>query len=639
MFVENKKIILVGNPNTGKSTLFNSLTNSNEKVSNWHGVTVGVKSKKIKDKNLDFEIVDTPGLYSLFAYSNEEKITLNYLNQNKDSLIINVCDANNLKRNLILTLELLKSGFNVVLAVNMSREVKNINYEILSNLLNIKVVEIDARTTKGISKLVKIISNYNYKKTQKISKINKIIYNNCNTDEIFARICKNKQIYNYNNNDKIDKIVLNKFIFLPLFLLIICLIFYITFGPVGGLFSSIINNIFSRIVEYLRKIILCTNISYIIKMLIIDGVFVAIESVVSFIPQIVLLMFFISVLEDVGFMSRVAFMFDGLMKRVGLSGKSLFSLMMGYGCTTSAVITTRNLENSHLRKRTVLILPFISCSAKLPIFLVISSLFFDKYKYLFVFGLYIFSILISILFLIIYKKLVPNKEENFILEMPKYRMINLKKVVKDILVIIKEFLFKVGTLILFFGVIVWILQNVSIDFKFLNGENFENSILYFLCKKISFIFKPLGFESVGIVVSLILGIIAKEMVVVGLAMMNGVSGNLALLTNSLIDSASTCCFSKVSAVVFLIFILLYSPCISAIFTIKNELGTKTAVYVFVSQFLIAYLVSFIVYRLMLSLNFVFIILLFVVLDIFIVLMLRFKKKKTCWGNCNECRRI
>ena len=637
--MNNKKIILVGNPNTGKSTLFNTLTGSNEKVSNWHGVTVGVKSKKVELFNEIFEVVDTPGIYSFLAYSNEEKITLDYLNKNKDCLIVNVCDANNLKRNLILTLELLKNGFDVILAVNMHREIDGIDYGLLANELNIKVVKIDSRKIKDCLNLIKEFQNIHNQKTQKISKTNKKQVNNINNNEIFAKISKNKVNDAYLKNDKIDKIVLNKFIFILLFLSSIFLIFYITFGPIGTLISSIINNIFNKIIDNLRKIILCTNISYIIKMLIIDGVFVAIQSVVSFIPQIVLLMFFISVLEDIGFMSRVAFMFDGILKKVGLSGKSLFSLMMGYGCTTSAILTTRNLENVSLRKRTVLLLPFISCSAKLPIFLVISSLFFDKYKYLFVFGLYIFSILISVIFLIIYKKLVPSQNENFILEMPKYRKVNFKKVVKDSFVVVKEFLIKVGTLILFFSVIVWLFQNISTNFKFLNGGNFERSILYFVCEKIKFIFKPLGFESVGIIVSLFLGVIAKEMVVVGLAMMNGVSGDLSLLSSSLLDSSSLCCFSKTSAIVFLIFILLYSPCISAIFTVKNELGKKTAFYVFISQFLIAYVVSFLVYRMLLSFDFIFILLLFLFLDIFIILMLRLKKNKTCWGNCNECRRI
>ena len=638
--MKGKKIILVGNPNTGKSTLFNTLTNSNEKVSNWHGVTVGVKSKAIfNNERLNADVIDTPGLYSLSAYSNEEKITVNYLNDHKEDLIINVCDANNLKRNLVLTLELLKNGYNIILAVNMSKEVKGVDYHKLSKLLSVNIVEIDARNQKGVLELVDCVIKYQNQKTQKINKINKIMPYSIDLNKIFAEISQNKEKDCCNKTDKIDRVVLNKIVFIFIFITSLFLIFYITFGPIGALFSSIINNIFSKIIDYLRKIILCTNISYIIKMLIIDGVFSAIVSVISFLPQIILLMFFISVLEDIGFMSRVAFMFDGVLKKVGLSGKSLFSLMMGFGCTTSAVITTRNLENKHLRKRTVLLLPFISCSAKLPIFLVLSSLFFEKYKYIFVFGLYIFSLLISILFLIIYKKIVPNIEENFILEMPKYRMINIKKIGKDVLSVVKEFLFKVGTLILFFSVIVWFLQNFSIEFKFLSGKNFEKSILYFLCNKISFLFKPLGFESVGIIVSLFLGVVAKEMVVVGLAMMNGVSGDLVLLSNSLTNSSSICYFSKISSIVFLIFILLYSPCISAIFTIKNELGKKTALYVFVSQFLIAYGVSFLVSQLLIRLNFLFVILLFFVLDIFVVLMLRFKKNKTCWGNCNECRRI
>lgn len=634
-----KKIVLVGNPNTGKSTLFNSLTKSNEKVSNWHGVTVGIKSKKIKYKNLEYEIFDTPGLYSFSSYSNEEKITKDFLMKNKDALIINVCDANNLKRNLILTLELLKENYNIVLAVNMFSEIKEISYSKLENILNVKIIKIDARKKIDCENLLELVKKYNYEKTQKIIKNNKTTHLNNDINKIFAEITNNKEIKAYKTTDKIDKIILNKYIFVLIFILSIFLIFYITFGTIGSAISLNINTIFSKIIDKMRKIILCTNISDIIKMLMINGVLVAVESVVSFIPQIVLLMFFINVLEDIGFMSRVAFMFDGVLKKVGLSGKSLFSLMMGYGCTTSAIITTRNLENTNLRKRTILLLPFISCSAKLPIFLVLSSLFFQKYKYIFVFGLYVFSIIISILFLIIYKKFVPSKEENFILEMPKYRMINLKKILKDLGCVLKEFLLKVGTLILFFSVAIWVLQNFSISFQFLNGEKFDQSILYFLCEKLKFVFKPLGFESVGIIVSLFLGIIAKEMVVVGLAMMNGVSGDLILLSNSLVNVNSLCCFSSVSSVVFLVFVLLYSPCISALFAIKNEVGKKTAIYVFLAQFLIAYFVSFLVYKLLLNFNFLFVVLLFLFLDIFIILMLRSKKKKTCWGNCNECRRI
>lgn len=638
--MKNKKIILIGNPNTGKSTLFNTLTKSNEKVSNWHGVTVGVKSKEANIDNECFEIVDTPGVYSFSAYSNEEKITMDYLKQNQNEIIVNVCDANNLKRNFILTLELLKNGIDVILAVNMSAEVDNYDYKKLSKMLNIDIVEIDARNSKGVVNLLNIIKQKNNEKTQKISKIIKKQVQNSKMDEIFAKIEKNNNIDNYVLTDKIDRIILNKFNFIIIAFALIFLIFYLTFGPFGMWFLSILNSFFSKIFSILRKIILCTNISHIIKIFIFDCIFVAVESVVSFIPQIVLLMFFISALEDIGIMSRIAFMFDGLLKKIGLSGKSLFSLMLGFGCTTSAVITTRNLENPYLRKRTALLLPFMSCSAKLPIFLVLSSLFFEKFKYLFVFGLYVFSIFISIIFAVIYKKIVPDKNEILILEMPKYRKLNFKKVIKDVLNVLKEFLVKVGTLILFFSVCVWLLQNFSIELKFLNGENFDKSILYYFCDKIVFLFKPLGFYSVGIIVALILGVVAKEMVVVGLAMMNGVAGGMVELSTSLISVNSLCSFSKTSAIVFLVFVLLYSPCISALFTIKNELGKKTAVYVFVAQFIIAYLVSFLVYRILLKPNILIFISLFLFVDILIYFVIKSKKEKfKCWGNCNACRRI
>lgn len=638
--MKNKKIILIGNPNTGKSTLFNALTKSNEKVSNWHGVTVGIKSKQTNINNEEFEIADTPGVYSFSAYSNEEKITMNYLKQNSNEIIVNVCDANNLKRNLILTLELLKNGIDVILAINMSAEVKNYDYEKLAKLLNISVVEIDARSNNGITNLLNVIEQKIKEKTQKITKTNKKTIQNIQINEIFAKIQKTNIEDNYVKNDKIDKFVLNKFNFLIITFASLFFVFYLTFGPFGMWFSSIINYFFSQIVAFLRKIILCINISYIIKIFIFDCVFVAIESIVSFIPQIVLLMFFISMLEDIGLMSRIAFMFDGVLKKIGLSGKSLFSLMLGFGCTTSAVITTRNLENPNLRKRTALLLPFMSCSAKLPVFLVLSSLFFEKYKYLFVMGLYLFSILISIIFACIYKKLVPDKKEILILEMPKYRKLNFKKVIKDVFNVLKEFLIKVGTLILFFSICVWLLQNFSTNFQFLGGENFDKSILYFLCEKIMFLFKPLGFYSVGIIVALMLGVVAKEMVVVGLAMMNGVGGGMIELSASLVLETSICSFSKISAVVFLIFVLLYSPCISALFTIKNELGKKTALYVFVAQFTIAYVVSFIVYKILVKPEILILLFLFLFVDILIYFVIKSKKEKTsCWRNCNACRRI
>lgn len=633
-------IILVGNPNVGKTTLYNTMTKSNEKASNWHGVTVDAKSKKYKFNSEEFLVTDLPGMYSLSGYSNEEKIANKYLFEHKNDVIVNICDANNLKRNLMLTAELVKNCFNVILAVNMCKEAKY-DYNALSKIFGIKIVEIDARKKSSVDVLKEeICKNINYQNLNKNVIFSNNKQKNVNFDNILSILSKSNN-NSYARSDKIDKIVLNKFLFLPIFLAIIFICFYLTFGQVGSFISSCFSYLIEKIFWCIELFLSKLNIADAIKNFIIDGVLGAALTVANFIPQIVLLMFFINLLEDTGYMSRVAFMFDGLLKKVGLTGKSLFSILMGYGCTASAVMTTRNLENKNLRKRTALLLPFSSCTAKLPVLLVISSLFFEKYKYLFVFALYIFAVLISVVFACIYKKFIPDKEDVFILEMPKYRMCNLKKITMDTLSVIKDFLIKVGTMILLFSSIVWVLQNFSCNFNYLAGENFEQSILYFFASKISPIFGVIGLGQAGVVSALLLGIVAKELVVVGLAMMNGVSGSLSSLSESLLLESSVCSFSPASSVVFLVFILLYSPCISAISAIKNEFGAKTSIYVFVVQFLISYVISFIVYRLLININFIYILLAFIVVDIIIgfVLKLSKKKKLRCLGNCNACRKI
>lgn len=630
----SRKIILVGNPNTGKTTLFNTLTNSDEKVSNWHGVTVGEVSKKFTYKNEEYVVSDIPGMYSIEGFSNEEKIASKILEKNKNELIVNVCDANNLRRNFILTKQLIDNGYKIIIVVNMVNENSNYDLNKLSKETGVNVVGIDARNKKNVENLLKIIKNTYNEKPQNIYKNNE---KDIDINKILQNSCKNTNITGYEHTDKIDKFILNKWLFLLIFISTIFIIFYITFGPVGNAFSYIINYIFNKIIYYLQKLISCVNISNIIKIFLFDGVFVAIESVLSFVPQIILLMSFFNLLEDVGFMSRVAFMFDGVLKNFGLTGKSLFSLIMGYGCTTSAVMTTRNLENRSLRKRTILILPFMTCSAKIPIFLVISSLFFEKYKFIFVFALYIFACVLSLFFAYIYKKIIPDKNADFILEMPKYRLPNVKKIIKDTSSVLKEFLIKIGTMILLFSIIVWILRNFTPSLQFLNGGNFDKSILYILAEKLTFIFKPLGLNNVGIVIALILGVVAKEMIVVGLAMINGVSGLGVSL--SLINASSICSFNLVSSIVFLVFVLIYSPCISSVISIKNEIGFKTAIYVFVSQFLIAYLVSFIVFKTLTDFRYIFAFGFFLVLAILLSVVLRLKSKNNCRGNCNACRRV
>ena len=631
------KLLLIGNPNTGKTTLFNTLTNSYEKASNWHGVTVDVRSKKYKFKNQEINVCDLPGVYSLEGYSKEEKIATDFLNKNNTDLVINICDENNLERNLILTMQLIEAGFNVVIAVNMINKKELYDYNKLEQILHVKIIKIDARKKSGVSEIKQFVFDYyNKEKTQNKSKILKISYQN---NQIIKIIAKNKNDA-YRLSDKIDKFILNKFIFICVFVLSLFLIFYLTFGAFGSAISNVLNMIFNLIAEKLRQIISRTNINILIIDFIFDGIISAVLSVISFVPQIIILMFFLNLLEDIGFMSRVAFMFDGALKKVGLSGKSLFSLMMGFGCTSGAILTTRNLENVTLRKRTIFLLPFMSCTAKLPVFLVVTSLFFEKYKFIFVFGLYLFSIFLSLIFSIFFKKIFPESNDFFILEMPKYRFPNFKKIVTDIWIVIYDFITKIGSVIILFSGVIWLLQNFNFNLEYLSGKNFENSILYFFASKISFVFKPIGLDNVGVVCALIFGFVAKEMVLVGLAMINGVAGeSLAVLSASLISGSSVCSFSLVSSVIFLVFVLLYSPCISAITTIKNELGFKCAISVLILQFLTAYLVSFILFLLLQNFSFLISVLLFLLLAVFIIFVLRLGRKKKCIRGCNACRKV
>lgn len=584
-------------------------------------------------------MTDVPGMYSLDGYSNEEKIAANFLNQNKDALVVNICDANNLERNLKLTTELKSAGFNVVLAVNMFNEVQH-NYKKLAELLDVVLIEIDARSKKSVACLKETIFKVlqQKKKNESVKIINKNV-EKLNYKDIFYKI-KSKNENNYKFTDKLDKLVLNKAFFLILFFLIVFLIFYITFGQVGEWVLSGFEWCTGKIFGVLGKIIEASKMSAPVKSFFIDGLLAAVQSVLSFIPQIVMLMFFLNLLEDTGFMSRVAFMFDGAMKKFGLTGKSLFSLMMGFGCTTGAVMTTRNLENKNLRKRTALLLPFMSCTAKLPIFLVISSLFFENYKFLFVFLLYVFGVALSLVFALIYRRFVPDSNDLFILEMPKYRFPNLNKILRDTFKIVVDFLIKVATTILIFTSAIWVLQNFSIRFEFLNGENFENSILYFISSKISCVFGFIGLKNAGIVAAIIFGLVAKELVVVGLAMINGAAGSLEVLKLSLLSPSSVCHFTPVTSIVFLVFVLLYSPCVSALGAIRSELGVKTMLYVLVVQFLLSYFVSGMVYGVLTSTTFAIILLSIILLDIMSIFVLKLvRKKKSCWGNCNGCGKI
>lgn len=601
-----RKVLLCGNPNTGKTTLFNTLSKSNEKASNWHGVTVGVKEKVFKIKDENFILCDLPGIYSFNGLSEEEKISSNYIIENKDEMIVCVVDANNLKRNLLLVLEIKNITNNLIVAVNMANEVKCLDEKKLSENLGVKVVCIDARKKKSVNKLKSAICDFNIKTLKQNNEFSGFLSNVINDkldkfenyvqdkfgyiDELLVKSGYDK-IGAYGQS-KLDKVLLNPFLAPLIFLGIMALTFFITFGFIGEIFTSMFNGFMNGVAEevfsFLSVKLKNDNLLLFLK----EGIISGVLTVLGFLPQILLMSLCLNILEDFGYLSRVSVMFDGYLKKIGLSGKSIFSLVMGFGCTTSAVITTRNLGLKEERGKTVLALPFVSCSAKLPVYSVICSVFFAKYKAFCVFCLYIFAILLMVLVMYIFKCLEKTQNDNFfILELPKYRVPKLKKVFMDSFSVVKSFVLKIGFSILISSVVVYLLYNLN--FKMQVVTNKAESIIYVLADKFSFILAPLGLNMAGVLIALISGLVAKEMVVSSLVIIN--SCDISVLGETLIDSSSVVHFSSLTSIVFLVFVLLYSPCVSSLISVRKELGVRVMFKSFLLQSFIAYLVSFIVY--------------------------------------------
>ncbi len=698
-----KNLTLVGNPNVGKTTIFNKLTKSFEHTGNWHGVTVDVKQKSSYLFNNKADVIDLPGIYSLTSFSFEEQVAIDYLLKNKDELtIINVCDANVLQRNLYLTLQLLEMGLKPCLYINFAREVKKretiINYDSLQEKLGLPIFCDGKNLNKLKSKIDSLKNNtnikLNYFEKLPLQEILNILNNEqkyfCNLPQNFIAIkileedekivsalklnsCQDEKIkrilnekdykqeisklrYEFIENIlancivkkqeniygkfKIDKIILNKFLSFPIFFAILFLIFYVTFSSIGAQLSSFLKLILDKYVGLPIKnfLINVNSPSWMIGLFSV-GIMESVGGLFSFIPQIVLLFLFLSILEDSGYMSRLAFCFEDILYSIGLSGKSVFTILMSFGCSTSAILTARNIEDRNTKIKTAIISPYMSCSAKLPIFAVIGGAFFSKGNIFVIIGLYLLSIVIGILVSLFLDKFVlKSGERSFILEFPPYRFPSIKRVAKLIFENCKQFIVKVGTILLSFSVIVWILQNFSFDFQYVPTSLNSKSILQVIGETLSFLFSPIGLGSWGIVVSLIVGIMAKEMVVSTMAIVNKIPSSTNFdeqLGLSLISGSYAISFSPITAVIMMVFSLLYMPCISTIAMLKKEIGLKYTLLACLIQFSISYLICFVIYNIYLGSLFIKIIL--IALSIcFICVSVYFSifKKKKCQG-CSQ----
>ncbi|MGG7142815.1 ferrous iron transport protein B [Clostridium nigeriense] len=576
-------VALVGNPNTGKTTVFNALTGAKQYVGNWPGVTI---DKKYGFINKDIKIVDLPGIYAMDTYSNEEKISRSYLENEDVDLIINVVDATNLERNLYLTTQLMQFNKPILVLLNMmdiaNKRGLNIDIEALANKLGVSILPISAKNKTGleniseeINKSKEIIPSYNLKFNSEKEAYSFI-------DKVIKDSAKGKGRSKY-IGEKIDKVVLNPILAYPAFLIALFIIFKFTFSwfgqPLADALDAFIADTFTPIVEGL-----VANSSPWFQSLIVDGIVAGVGGVLVFFPIIFSLFIGISFLEDCGYMSRMAFLMDRIMRKIGLSGKAFIPIIMGFGCSAPAIMATRTLESEKDRKMTALLAPLVTCGARLPVYALFASIFFASNQEFVVMGLYLLGIVVAILVGLLFKNSLFKKDEQpFILELPEYKMPTLKSILLNAWDKSKGFIIRAGTLIFAVSIVIWFLTYFN-----MSGftDEINNSFLASIGGFISPIFKPLGFGGWQAGVSIITGLAAKELII---GTMEIVYGDLAVVLPTM--------FTAVTALTFLVFVSLYTPCFAVIGVMKKEYGTKmmylSIAYQFVLAWVAAYLFKFV----------------------------------------------
>lgn len=685
---------LAGNQNSGKTTLFNQLTGSNQHVGNWPGVTVEQKTgtmlhhhhgkqthiglpthlrnkeaHQVPEQDSDVTIVDLPGIYSLSPFSMEEIVSRNFIVHDQPDVVINIVDATNLERNLYLTLQLLQLGRPVVVALNMMDEVRShgdhIDLKALEKGLGVPVIAICARKAEGLDELVRrtmeaaekrlpppkldICDGDAHKALHAITHLveepakaagmtpryaaTKLFEGDAPLleelklspetqhiiEEILTAMEKNVGMeraavmadtrYRFiekllsvcytpadrdgtSLTDRIDNVLTHPVLAIPVFLLMMLLVFYITFGPFGTWVADGFAALVDRGIALLSSALEGWGVAGWLHGLIVDGALTGVGSVLSFLPTILLLFLLLSILEDSGYMARAAFLMDKPLRKLGLNGRSFIPMMMGFGCTVPAVMSARSMNTQRDRRFTIMLSPFMSCGAKVPIYALFSAAFFHDHQLLVMCVLYLTGILVSIGVAFFLKRFVFHGDAApFIMELPSYRLPTVGNVARQLWDKAKDFINRAFTVIFLATMVVWFLQNFT--FQLHTASSIEESMLGTIAGFIAPVFAPAGFGNIQASTAVLTGVMAKESVVSTLAVLAGVDAE----STQMLASLHTVFPTTLSAVSFLVFVLLYMPCVAAFAAMRREMESgRWAIGTVAAQTCLAWCLSVLVYQ-------------------------------------------
>lgn len=668
----------IGNPNCGKTTLFNAYTGANLKVANWPGVTVEKKEGMTEYEGQKIKLTDLPGIYSLTSYTMEETVSRECIMSSDIDVIIDVADASSLERNLYLTLQLIELGKPVILALNMMDIVEERGMEIdlhrLPEMLGIPCIPVSARKKTGLSILLHavlhhegltgqdpLIHHHAEKEQQSSHRHNHhneyaMVYDDMIEDKIDVLIDRltaenpdlpnkrwhaikllehdeavikqhpvdlrgiadrsyEKDIINQKydfieeiiqevlvnkdakaaSTDRIDRYMTDKYLGLPIFLAIMAFVFFVTF-TVGDWMKGYFELGLVWFSDLVSGALSSAGTNPLLQSLVVDGIISGVGGILTFLPNIFILFLALAFLEDSGYMSRVAYVMDDLMGHLGLSGRAFIPLLLGFGCSVPAVMASRALEHPKDRLKTILVTPFMSCSARLPIYVLFSSMFFGKYKMLVCYSLYLLGIVVAIAVSFIVSKLDGSKaEQTLLIELPEYKSPNAHTIFIYVWEKVKDYLSKAGTVIFIASIVMWGIMNLGPHGVVSDISESFGSIIG---KAIEPVFAPVGLGYWQIIVALISGIAAKEVVVSSCSVLFGIANiTTAAGMSSMVEVLGSMGFTAINAYALMVFCLLYVPCMATMATIHREVGKMRITIAFAAfQLVTAWVFAFLVYH-------------------------------------------